>query len=70
MQESNTTKRKKDHIELCLSENVAFKTKTNGFENYEFENYAITEVEFDKIDQSILFLKKKINYPFLISCSN
>ncbi|NJD23653.1 MAG: type 2 isopentenyl-diphosphate Delta-isomerase [Melioribacter sp.] len=68
MQESNTSKRKKDHIELCLSDNVAFKTKTNGFENYEFEHFAITEVEFDKIDLSTVFLKKKINYPFLISC--
>jgi len=68
MQESNTSKRKKDHIELCLSDNVSFKTKTNGFENYEFEHYAITEVEYDKIDLSAVFLKKKINYPFLISC--
>ncbi|MCX6173776.1 MAG: type 2 isopentenyl-diphosphate Delta-isomerase [Ignavibacteriales bacterium] len=68
MQESNTSKRKKDHIELCLSEKVSFKTKTNGFENYEFEHYAITEVEFNKIDLSTRFLKKKINYPFLISC--
>lgn len=68
MQESNTSKRKKDHIELCLSDNVAFKTKTNGFENYEFEHYAITEVEFDKVDLSTVFLKKKISYPFLISC--
>ncbi len=68
MQESNTSKRKKDHIELCLYEDVAFKTKTNGFENYEFEHYAITEVEFNKIDLSTSFLKKKINYPFLISC--
>jgi len=68
MQESNTSKRKKDHIELCLSDNVSFKTKTNGFENYEFEHFAITEVEFDKIDLSAVFLKKKINYPFLISC--
>jgi isopentenyl-diphosphate delta-isomerase len=68
MQESNTSKRKKDHIELCLSEDVAFKTKTNGFENYEFEHFAITEVEFNKIDLSTHFLKHKINYPFLISC--
>lgn len=68
MQENNTSKRKKDHIELCLSENVAFKTKTNGFENYEFEHYAITEVEFNKIDLSTLFFKHKICYPFLISC--
>ena len=68
MQESKTSKRKKDHIELCLSDNIAFKTKTNGFENYEFDHYAITEVKFDKIDFSTSFLNKKINYPFLISC--
>ncbi|MFA5804408.1 MAG: type 2 isopentenyl-diphosphate Delta-isomerase [Melioribacteraceae bacterium] len=68
MLESKTSKRKKDHIELCLTENVAFKTKTNGFENYEFEHFAITEVEFNKIDLSTHFLKHKISYPFLISC--
>jgi isopentenyl-diphosphate delta-isomerase len=65
---SGTVRRKKDHISLCLTNDVAFKSKSNGFENYDFEHYAITEVELDKIDISVKFFSKKISYPFLISC--
>ena len=54
-----TSKRKKEHLELSLKENVAFKTKTTGFENYDFIHDAITEVEIDKISfQSKLFKEK------------
>lgn len=63
-----TSKRKKDHIELCLTDKVAYKTKTNGFDKYEFEHYAITEVDRNKIDLTIKFFGRKINFPFLISC--
>ena len=65
---SKTSQRKKDHIQLCLDDEVKYKIKTNGFENYEFVHFAITEVEFDKITLSTKFLDKKINLPFLISC--
>jgi isopentenyl-diphosphate Delta-isomerase len=68
MPNSNTTKRKKDHIQLCLTNEVEYKSKTNGFENYVFEHCAITEVELDKINFASSFFDKKINFPFLISC--
>jgi isopentenyl-diphosphate delta-isomerase len=64
----STFQRKKEHIELCLTDKVSFKEKSNGFDRYDFEHYAITEVEKDKIDFTTSFLKKRINYPFLISC--
>lgn len=67
MPENKTSIRKKDHIELCLGNDVSY-LKTNGLENYEFEHYAITEVKYDKIDLSAKFFGKVINYPFLISC--
>ena len=63
-----TSIRKKEHLELCLTDKVSFKTKTTGFENYEFKHYAITEVEKDKINYGTKFFSKKINFPFLISC--
>ncbi len=66
--DSITSKRKKEHIELCLTDDVAFKNKTNGFDKYDFLHYAITEVDITKINFETKFLKKKINYPFLISC--
>jgi len=67
MSDSKIVNRKKEHIEICLNEDVNFITKANGFENYEFEHYAITEVEFDKIDLTAKFFTKKIFYPILIS---
>ncbi|HET56704.1 MAG TPA: type 2 isopentenyl-diphosphate Delta-isomerase [Ignavibacteria bacterium] len=67
-QSDETIKRKKDHIKICLNEDVGFSSITTGFENYYFEHNAITEVDFNKIDLTTKFLKKKINYPFLISC--
>ncbi|PKL82902.1 MAG: type 2 isopentenyl-diphosphate Delta-isomerase [Ignavibacteriae bacterium HGW-Ignavibacteriae-3] len=68
MPESKTSERKKDHIELCLQDKVSYKIKTNGFENYDFEHYAATEVEFDKIDLSTEIFGRKISLPFMISC--
>ena len=63
-----TSKRKKEHLELSLNAEVAFKNKSNGFEYYEFIHDATTEVELDKIYFETKFFKKKINYPFIISC--
>jgi isopentenyl-diphosphate Delta-isomerase len=65
---SPISKRKKEHLELCLSDEVSFRKKKNGFENYEFRHYAITEVDISKINFKSEFFGKKINYPFMISC--
>ena len=64
----NTPQRKKEHLELSLTDKVSFKEKTSGFNRYEFEHYAITEVDIKKINFKTKFFKKEINYPFLISC--
>lgn len=65
---TETSKRKKEHIELCLTNRVSFRSKTNGFEKYEFIHNAITEVDINKISFHTKFFLKIINYPFLISC--
>lgn len=67
MAASKTSDRKKEHIQLCLTDKVAFK-KSNGFEEYDFEHFAITEINYAKIDVTTKFLKKEISFPFLISC--
>jgi len=64
----STSERKKDHIRLSLSDEVAFKNKSNGFDKYDFIHDAITEVDPSAINLSLEFLGKKIDYPFLISC--
>ena len=65
---NTTSNRKKEHLELSLNEDVSFKTKSNGFEHYDFIHDAATEVELNKISFETKFFKKKINYPFIISC--
>ena len=66
--DSEVSQRKKDHIELCLTDEVAFREKTNGFDRYDFKHYAVTEVNLDALKFKAKFLKKTVDYPFLISC--
>ncbi len=54
-----TSKRKKEHIELGLNSDVAFKIKSNGFDKYEFIHDATTEVEIDKISFRNKILQKE-----------
>ncbi len=65
---NSISQRKIEHLELCLTDDVAFKRKTTGFEKFEFIHDAITEVEISKIDFRTKFFGKEINFPFLISC--
>lgn len=65
---NSISRRKKEHIELCLTDKVAFQNKTNGFEKYDFLHYAATEVDISKIKFDTKFLGKTIRFPFLISC--
>ena len=60
-----TKQRKQDHLKTCLQENV--EAGSSGFDNYHFTHQALPEIDFAKIDLSCQFLKKKLNYPFLIS---
>ena len=65
---SSISNRKKEHLELCITDKVSFKTKTTGFEKYDFKHCAITEVDISKISFKCKFFGRKINHPFLISC--
>jgi len=65
---NETSKRKKEHIDLCLTNEVAFHSKTNGFDKYDFIHNATTEVDISKINFETKLFSKKINYPFMISC--
>ncbi len=68
MSSDEVTKRKKDHIEICSTNNADFRNKTTGFEYYDFKHYAITELTLDKIDITQKFFDKTISAPFIISC--
>lgn len=65
---SATTGRKKEHVDIALRKDVAFKSKSTGLEHLEFVHNALPELNLDEIDTSVTFLGKKLSVPFLVSC--
>ncbi|MBT4191688.1 MAG: type 2 isopentenyl-diphosphate Delta-isomerase [Candidatus Diapherotrites archaeon] len=64
---STTEQRKKEHLELCLTKDVAFKEKTTLLENIELHYNCLPEVSMNDVDLSTNFLGKKFDFPFLVS---
>ncbi len=64
--ESDMRKRKLDHIEICLKENVESKRKT-GFEDVHFIHECIPNINFSDIDCSCEFFGKKISAPVIVA---
>ena len=63
-----TPSRKKQHVDIILSKDVAFKHKTTGLEKWEFVNNALPELDLSEIDTSTVFLKRRLSLPLMISC--
>ena len=61
-----TSGRKKDHVDLCVGENVAFRSKTTGLERYELLHNALPELDFDEVETSVEFLGKICSMPLII----
>jgi len=66
MTSTKISKRKKDHLKFALSSEAQIGDA--GFGKYRFVHNALPEIDFDEIDTSTLFLKKRVNFPFFISC--
>ncbi len=62
-----TERRKREHIETVLAENVSAKGVTSGFNRYFFEHSALPEIDLDAIDLSSELFGKRLEAPFLIS---
>lgn len=62
---SLTSKRKQEHIKICLEKDIEFK-KSNGFEKYEFVHRALPELNLAEVDTSTKFLGKEFKFPFFI----
>ncbi len=60
-----TSKRKMDHIKICLTEEV--ETGYTGLEDVMLIHEAIPELDFSEIDCSKNFLNKRLSFPFLIA---
>ncbi|WP_456468911.1 type 2 isopentenyl-diphosphate Delta-isomerase [Archaeoglobus sp.] len=61
----STSKRKVDHIRICLEEEV--ESDYNGLEDVMLIHKALPEVDYSKIKTEVDFLGKKLSFPFLIA---
>lgn len=59
--------RKREHIDTVLTEDVASKGVTTGFERYAFEHVALPEIDLDAVDTSCELFGKNLRAPLLIS---
>jgi isopentenyl-diphosphate delta-isomerase len=62
-----TSSRKKDHVDLVVGQDVAFRIKTNGLDRYELEHNALPELDFNEVDTGVEFLGKPCSMPLLVS---
>jgi isopentenyl-diphosphate delta-isomerase len=67
MKTTRTSSRKQQHIDISLTKDVSFCTKTAGFERWDFLHNALPELNLSDVDPSTSFLEKKIAFPFIIS---
>lgn len=58
--------RKKDHVELTVTEGTQYDQNT-GFENYRFVHNALPEVDFNMISTRTEFLGETFSFPLFIS---
>ena len=59
--------RKQEHVELTLSRNVEYRSKTNGLEKWEFVYNALPELDAAEIDTSVTFLGHHLHLPLMVT---
>lgn len=64
---TQTQKRKKEHLELCLDTARVSGPATTGLESYRFVHNALPELDIEEIDTAAEFLGKRLGAPILIS---
>lgn len=62
-----TSSRKKDHVDLCVHQDVTFRGKTTGLERYELVHNALPELNLEDVDASVEFLGKRCSFPLIIN---
>jgi len=58
--------RKLRHLEVCLTAQVEYETRTTGFERFDLPYRALPETDLNAIDLGVTFLGKRLHAPFLI----
>lgn len=60
-------KRKSEHIQICLNENVQGHNITSGFERCRFRHNPLPEIDFSEVDLSSVFLDRPLQAPLMVS---
>jgi isopentenyl-diphosphate delta-isomerase len=58
--------RKRRHVDACLHGDVAYRTRTTGFETLDLPYRALPETDLATIDTSTAFLRRRLSAPLLI----
>lgn len=61
------TNRKISHFDLCANHDVEFRNKTTMFEDVELLHQPVCSASLDRIDTSVEYLGKRLNYPLIIT---
>ncbi len=64
---SETARRKADHIEIALNEDVEYRRVTTGLERYGFTYEALPEISRGEVDTSVSLLGRRLSMPLIIS---
>lgn len=67
MEGNETSKRKLDHIKVCLNEEVEARFKTTGFEEIDLIHQACPEVNLSEVELSSTLFEKELDAPIIIS---
>lgn len=63
---SDLTRRKHRHVEICLERDVAYATRTSGFERFDLPYRALPESHLAQVDTRTRFLGRDLAAPLLI----
>lgn len=64
---TETLRRKDEHLDLCLTEEVRGRDIGTGLDRYRFRHNALPELDFSLIDTSAHFLGRPLKTPFMVS---
>lgn len=60
-------RRKKEHLDIALNHDVAFKQVTTGLEDYQFVHQALPEIDLAGVDTSTVLFGRRLAAPLVVS---
>ena len=66
-QKDTISERKADHLEICLSHDIHFRTMSAGFQNIQLMHCALPELNLNDINTQTEFLGKTLSMPLMVT---